>query len=97
MNTPTTIGFIHCGHDDSFYEVDNNAALQARITKVYAPKKQKSLLNAYYPKAEVVQDMDPLLRDENIDHIIISEPSKEDLHLIAQVLKAGKKVQIIGN
>jgi hypothetical protein len=97
MNGTSNIGLINCGHDDTFYEVKNNVALQARIIKVYAPKKQSALLNNYYPGAEIVNEMTMLLHDENIEHVIITRPSKEDLHLVAQVLQAGKKVQIISN
>jgi hypothetical protein len=97
MNRTSNIGLIHCGHDDTFYEVKNNVSLQSRIIKVYAPKKQRSLLNNYYPAAEIVNEMTTLLHDENIEHVIISKPAKEDLHLVAKVLQAGKKVQIINN
>ena len=97
MNAPANIAVINCGHTDTFYEVKNNAALQARISKVYAPKKPTTLLTAQYPEAEIVHEMALLLQDEKIDHVIISQPSKEDLSLVARVLQAGKKVQIINN
>lgn len=95
MKTLSNIGVINCGHGDSFYEARNNVELHARIAKVYAPKKHQSVVNTHYPEAEIVQEMTLLLHDDTIDHVIISEPSKEDLHLVAKVLQAGKKVQIV--
>jgi hypothetical protein len=97
MTTLSNIGLIKCGTDDSVYEVKNNAALKARIIKVYAPKKQNSFLNAHYPGAEIVNEKTMLLHDERIEHVIISEPTKDDLHLISEALQAGKKVQVINN
>ena len=95
MNASKPVGVIECG-TKGVSSLVHKTALNKVISKIYVLKSEDSRqYGIHFPNAEIVDKKELILQDSDIDHVIIYEPASEHMHLVAEVLKTGKKVQII--
>ena len=52
-------------------------------------------MKAQYPKAEIVDTAESILKDVCIDLVIVSSPENADMDIVSEVLEAGKYVRVI--
>ena len=97
MNAVKSIALIQCGIKG--YPVQELPSRgEKAISKVFVLNNGDSKsIRTHYPHAEFVDNKEFILQDTSIDHVIICDPASADMHLVAEVLKAGKKVQILTN
>src|SRR5688500_11611547 len=96
MAAKKNIGVIECGKPGKSFAHHSMFQKQGTVTKLYV------INDAYvntgmknFPGAELVQDKSNLLEDHSLDLIIISGCEKQEVHLAAEVLNAGKQVQLL--
>lgn len=88
------VGLIDCGADQlpKATPMEANYNLKKVLLKgVHGHEAAKS----FYPKAEIVHDMQSIIHDESIDLVLISSPSNEHFDFVSAALKAGKHVRIL--
>jgi scyllo-inositol 2-dehydrogenase (NADP+) len=61
-----------------------------KLTKVF--ERQSSASKEEYPFVEIVRDIDQLLRDEEVDLIVVATPNSSHFELARRALVAGKNV-----
>lgn len=96
MNTTKNIGLIECGAPVELYQMNGaNLANTYNVKKVLmADKASTNNIQLKYPQVEIVEDKSSIILDKTIDLVIVSSKAT-DMNLIAEVLQAGKQVQIL--
>jgi len=96
-NSNKNIGLIECGTQGEIYskypgENRNGYA----IKKIFVSDKAfAQSVKAQFPQVEIVEDTDAILRDSTIDLVIVSSPKAKDGHMVEEVLRSGKHVQVV--
>ena len=97
MNASKSIALIKCGLK-GLNAQDFTSRSEKVISKIFVLNNEDSKhCRIHYPNAELVDKKEFILQDTSIDHVIIIDPASKDMDLVAEVLKAGKKVQILNN
>ncbi len=65
------------------------------LKKVYVGDDSGSWVKQMFPEAEIVEDVQSIINDENIDLVIIPTKQIEELKLVAKVLQTGKNIRIV--
>jgi hypothetical protein len=65
------------------------------LKKVYVGDDSGSWVKQMFPGAEIVEDVQSIINDEQIDLIIMPTKQSEELKLIAEVLQTGKNIRIV--
>lgn len=97
MNSYKNVGLIECNQHGTVLEMSKSSELNGyNIKKIFinnqASPKQVS---AKYPKAEIVDTAESIIKDVCIDLVIVSSPENSDMDIVSEVLEAGKYVRVI--
>lgn len=97
MNTIKNIGLINCGGIGQTLQLDSTNYLDGKSVKkvLMADKASADRVQLQYPEVEIVEDKNAILYDQAIDLVIVSSPKASDMNMVAEVLQAGKNVQIL--
>ncbi|MDR3714315.1 MAG: Gfo/Idh/MocA family oxidoreductase [Puia sp.] len=97
MEAFKNIGLIEFGVPEKRFRLGSVSSLKGyKLRKVLLPEGHSAQsARSQYPQAEIVQDKREIIQDEDIDLVIVSAPSRTDLPLVGEVLRAGKNVRIV--
>ncbi len=97
MNTTKNIGLIECGEYGQALRFNSaNHSNGYSIKKVLMSDAAfAGRVKSQFPQVEIVSDKDAILKDHTIDLVIVSAPKANQMNMVAEVLQAGKSVQIL--
>lgn len=97
MNELKYIGLIECSASSMPYGLNNGSLQKGFALKKVLVKKNvtENVAQSYYPKAEIVRDLDAIISDQTIELVIISGSRNGCLNQVEQALKAGKQVRLM--
>lgn len=97
MATSTDTAIIDCGtrpHNVAETIFINTGKLSVKKAFAFYQPSRIALYNRF-PDVEWVDNIEDILSDKNIGHILISSPGELHRNLISAALKAKKQVQIV--
>src|SRR5438270_1170776 len=96
MSIGKSVGLIECRRSVDLFQMEETGCFKhPSLTKVHSYNTTVSdNIRSQYPHLEVVKASADIIEDESIDLVLVSGPSDTDKVTIAELLKAGKKVQI---
>ena len=65
------------------------------LKKVFVGNDSDTWVKQSFPEAQVVNDVQSIIHDEQIDLVIMPTKQSEELKLVAQVLQTGKNIRIV--
>jgi predicted dehydrogenase len=94
MTTNKNIGLIECnGSGTNELSMHLNGY---RLKKFMAKNKQVNFdVQNKYPDAESVDSIESMITDPEIDLILVSKPSQQDLSYVGEAIQSGKNVRIL--
>ncbi len=97
MEAFKNIGLIEFGVSEKRFRLGSLNSLKGyKLRKVLIPGGlSEGSARSRYPQAEIVQDKQQIIQDEDIDLVIVSAPAHTDLPLVGEFLRAGKNVRIV--
>jgi len=89
--TITTIAQVGCGYwgPNVLRNFSAQPGCWVKFVVEISPERQ-AYVRANFPKSQVVSDLDSVLKDPEIDAVIISTPASSHFELAKQVLESGK-------
>ncbi|MEX6687295.1 hypothetical protein QTN47_07300 [Danxiaibacter flavus] len=97
MNTFKKMGLIECGETDRIFRYEAlGKKLGYSFSKVLVNDDQiQKTIQTKYPQVEIVEHKDSIVHDNDIELVIVSSPANNELHVVGELLKAGKHVRVI--
>jgi predicted dehydrogenase len=97
MEQRYTTGVFKCGTTEPVAQLQHIIRFSTpQAVRVCAINKASGLQNATpLPGVEFVEDKEAILSDDSIDLVVVCNPDQKDLPLIAECIRAQKKVQIL--
>lgn len=65
------------------------------LKKVFVGDSSDTWVKQLFPEAEIVNDVQSIIHDDQIDLVIMPTNQNEELKLVAQVLQTGKNIRIV--
>ena len=65
------------------------------LKKVYVGNNSDAWVKQLFPEAEIVNNIQSIIHDDNIDLVIMPSKQNEELKLVAEVLHTGKNIRIV--
>ena len=92
------IGLINFGPVKSLYKILPVEKQEGYVLKkiLLSGESGGHLYNNYYPDTEIVRDLHSITEDSSIDLIMITGTVNSNHELMAEILKAGKNLRIVG-
>ena len=97
MNTIRQIGVIECGNPAKLFQLSQISQLQGyTVSKIYYKNGvPEHLISKNHPGATVVDHHQAIIDDSQIEMVIVSSPSADEMNIVGEMLKANKATRVV--
>jgi hypothetical protein len=97
MTNNINIALIKCANNEEHHDIHKNISISGySVLKMFATENTSvTSWQSIYPEAELVKKKEGIIQDNDIELVIICKPGTHDKLLISEVVRSGKKVQIL--